>query len=85
MNDDLIIEDEEEAPKQGLKWLALVNIHTTNSFSPITFEQHMRNAWSPVQRVKFNHLEGNSVFLFGRLVKSKRKGFVVIQTERSMY
>jgi hypothetical protein len=57
--DDLIFEEEESAPKQGIKWMALARIHTTNNFSPITFEQHMLNAWSPAQRIEFNHLEGN--------------------------
>jgi hypothetical protein len=31
--DDLVFEDEEEAPKQGLKWTALARVHTTNNFS----------------------------------------------------
>jgi hypothetical protein len=56
---DLIFEEEETAPKQGLKWMALLKVHTANQFSPMTFEQHMRNAWSSAQRVEFNHLEGN--------------------------
>jgi hypothetical protein len=57
--DDLVFEDEEAVPKQGIKWMALIKVHTTNQFSPITFEQHMRNAWIPAQKVEFNHLEGN--------------------------
>jgi hypothetical protein len=56
---DLVFEEEETAPKQGLKWMALLKVHTANQFSPMTFEQHMRNAWSPAQQVEFNHLEGN--------------------------
>jgi hypothetical protein len=42
--DDLIFEEEEAAPKEGIKWLALAKVHTTNFFSPQTFEQHMRIA-----------------------------------------
>jgi hypothetical protein len=45
--DDLVFEDEEEAPKEGLKWFALARVHTENYFSPQTFEQHMMVAWSP--------------------------------------
>jgi hypothetical protein len=45
--DDLVFEDEESAPKQGIKWMALAKVHTANNFSPITFENHMRSAWSP--------------------------------------
>ena len=41
---DLVFAEEETAPKQGMKWLALVKVHTTNPFSPVTFENHMRNA-----------------------------------------
>jgi hypothetical protein len=39
--DDLVFGEEEFAPKQGMKWMALLKIHTTNQFSPVTFEQHM--------------------------------------------
>jgi hypothetical protein len=42
---DLIFEEEETAPKEGIKWLALAKVHTTNFSSPHTFEQHMRIAW----------------------------------------
>jgi hypothetical protein len=56
---DLVFEEEETAPKQGLKWMALLKVHTANQFSPMKFEQHMRNAWSPARQVEFNHLEGN--------------------------
>jgi hypothetical protein len=57
--DDLVFEEEDEAPKEGLKWMALAKIHTSNSFSPQTFEQHMQAAWSPAQSVTFHHLENN--------------------------
>ena len=43
--DDLVFEDEETAPKVGMKWLALAKVHTSNIFSPQTFEQHMKVAW----------------------------------------
>jgi hypothetical protein len=56
--DDLVFE-EEEAPKEGLKWMALAKVHTSNPFSPQTFEQHMRVAWSPTKLVSFHHLEDN--------------------------
>jgi hypothetical protein len=57
--DDLVFEDEESAPKQGIKWMALAKVHSSVQFSPLAFEQNMRNAWSPAQRIEFNHLEGN--------------------------
>jgi hypothetical protein len=40
-----------------MKWTALAKIHTANSFSPQTFEQHMRVAWSPAQEIIFTPLE----------------------------
>jgi hypothetical protein len=49
--DDLVFEDEEEAPKEGLKWMALARVLTSNFFSPQTFEQHMRVAWSPAREI----------------------------------
>jgi hypothetical protein len=57
--DDLVFEEEDSAPKQGIKWMALVKVHTNNQFSPMTFEKHMWNAWSPAQQIDFNHLERN--------------------------
>jgi hypothetical protein len=57
--EDLVFEEEEEAPKQGLKWMALAKVHTRIVFSPQTFEQHMRVAWSPAKKVEFQHLEEN--------------------------
>jgi hypothetical protein len=56
--DDLIFEDT-DLPKEGIKWMALARVHTTNFFSPQTFEQHMRVAWSPAKEVKFIALEQN--------------------------
>ncbi|KAK1680255.1 hypothetical protein QYE76_041103 [Lolium multiflorum] len=55
--DDLVFEDEEDAPKEGIKWMALAKVHTTNYFSPQTFEQHMRVAWSPAKEIHFQLLE----------------------------
>jgi hypothetical protein len=37
----IIFEDEETALKEGIKWMALARVHTTNFFSPQTFEQHL--------------------------------------------
>jgi hypothetical protein len=56
---DLVFKDEPEAPKEGLKWLALAKVHTSNFFSPLTFEQHMRTAWSPAKAINFTPLENN--------------------------
>jgi hypothetical protein len=76
--DDVVFEEDETAPKQGMKWLALVKVHTANSFSPITFENHMRNAWSPAQRIEFHHLENNlfmvQCFCLGDWIKIKEGG-----------
>jgi hypothetical protein len=35
-----IFEDEETAPKEGIKWMALARVHTTIFSSPQTFEQY---------------------------------------------
>jgi hypothetical protein len=57
--DDLVFEEQEDAPKEALNWMALLRVHTSNYFSPQTFEQHMKIAWSPARDVQFQHLEGN--------------------------
>jgi hypothetical protein len=57
--DDLIFEEEDIAPKQGIKWMALARVHTSKKFSPQTFEQHMKIAWSPAKEIQFQHIEGN--------------------------
>jgi hypothetical protein len=36
--DDLVFEDEADAPVGGIKWMALVKVHTMNYFSSQTFE-----------------------------------------------
>jgi hypothetical protein len=36
--DDLIFEEENDAPLEGIKWMALVRVHTMNYFSIQTFE-----------------------------------------------
>jgi hypothetical protein len=56
--DDLVFEEEESAPKE-VKWMALAKVHTTNFFSPQTFEQHMRVAWSPAKEIQFYQIEAN--------------------------
>jgi hypothetical protein len=57
--DDLIFEDEEEAPKEGIKWSALARVHTTNFFSHQMFEQHMKTTWIPTKEVTIKALEAN--------------------------
>jgi hypothetical protein len=56
--DDLVFE-ETDLPKEGIKWMAISKVHTSNYFSLQTFEQHMRVAWSLVKEVKFTSLEEN--------------------------
>jgi hypothetical protein len=76
--DDLVFEEEEDAPKEGLKWMALARVHTSNFFSQQTFEQHMRVAWSPARDVQFQHLEGNlftvQCFCLGDWLKVEKGG-----------
>jgi hypothetical protein len=76
--DDLIFEEEKDAPLEGIKWMALVRVHTTNYFSIQTFEQHMITAWSPAKEVKFRALENNlftiQCFCLGDWLKITKEG-----------
>jgi hypothetical protein len=73
--DGLVFEDEEDASKEGIKWMALAKVRTTNYFSPQTFEQHMRVAWSPAKEIRFQHLEGNLFrFCLGNWLKVEKGG-----------
>jgi hypothetical protein len=76
--DDLIFEEQDEAPKEGLKWMALAKFHTPNAFSPHAFEQNMKIAWSPAKEIVFNHLEGNlftvQCFCLGDWLKVEKGG-----------
>jgi hypothetical protein len=76
--DDLVFEDEVSAPKQGMKWMALARVHTSNFFSPQTFEQHMKIAWSPAKEIRFEHIEGNlfsvQCFCLGDWLKVEKGG-----------
>jgi hypothetical protein len=75
--DDLVFE-ETDIPKEGIKWMALAKVHTTNYFSPQSFEQHMRVAWSPAKEVKFTALEENlftiQCFCLGDWLKVEKGG-----------
>ena len=76
--DDLIIVDEVDVPLEGMKWMALARVHTTNYFSPQTFEQHMKVAWSPARDVKFTIIEDNlftiQCFCLGDWIKVEQGG-----------
>jgi hypothetical protein len=76
--DDLVFEEEESAPKEGIKWMALVRVHTSNYFSPQAFEQNMKVAWSPAKEVRFQHLEENlftvQCFCLGDWIKVEQGG-----------
>jgi hypothetical protein len=76
--DDLVFEEEEYALKEGIKWMALARVHTDNFFSPQTFKQHMRYAWSPAKEVLFHALEENLFTIqcscLGDWMKVKKKG-----------
>jgi hypothetical protein len=76
--DDLVFEEEESAPKEGIKWMALARVHTSNFFSAQTFEQHMKVAWSPAKEVKIHHIEGNlftvQCFCLGDWIKVEQGG-----------
>jgi hypothetical protein len=75
--DDLVFEDT-DIPSEGIKWLAIARVHTNNFFSPQTFEQHMRIAWSPAKEVKITALEQNlftiQCFCLGDWLKIKDGG-----------
>jgi hypothetical protein len=75
--DDLVFE-ETDLPKEGIKWMAIAKVHTSNYFSPQMFEQHMRVAWSPAKEVKFIVLEENlftiQCFCLGDWLKVEKGG-----------
>jgi hypothetical protein len=76
--DDLIFEEESDVPLDGIKWMALARVHTSNYFSIQTFEQHMNTAWSPAKEVKFRALENNlftiQCFCLGDWLKITKEG-----------
>jgi hypothetical protein len=83
--DDLIFEDEEEAPKEGIKWPALARVHTTKFFSHQTFEQHMKTAWSPTKEVTNKALEANlfTIQAYGRLAEDRARKAMALPSEHS--
>jgi hypothetical protein len=76
--DDLVFEDQDEIPKEGLKWMTLAKVHTSNVFSPQSFEHNMKIAWSPAKEIEFNHLEDNlftiQCFCLGDWLKVEKGG-----------
>jgi hypothetical protein len=76
--DDLIFEEVEGISHEGIKWMALARVHTTNYFSVATFEHHMKVAWSTASEIIFHHIEGNifnvQCFCLGDWIKIEKGG-----------
>ena len=51
--DDLVIEEDDPAVNEGVRWLALARVHIEKNFSPSAFYKDMRAAWNPAQLVRF--------------------------------
>jgi hypothetical protein len=52
-----LFSEETDLPKESIKWMYIARVGTTNYFSPQTFEQFMRVAWSPTKEVKIKELD----------------------------
>lgn len=57
--------------KEGVKWMALARVHTSNEFTPPTFYSRMPTAWDNDQEIKFRALAANlftiQCFMLGTL------------------
>ena len=50
---------EKEAPPEAARWMALVRVHSSKSYSQFWFFKNMRAAWDLAQEVQFKPLEDN--------------------------
>ncbi|SPT18858.1 unnamed protein product [Triticum aestivum] len=60
--DDLVIEEDDPAVNEGVRWLALARVHTAKTFSPTAFYKDMRAAWNTAKPVRFRPV-GPNVFV----------------------
>ena len=56
---DDVVFDEEEAPPEAVRWIALARVNTPKTYSQTWFYRNMRVAWDIAQEVKFKPLENN--------------------------
>ena len=56
---DDVIFDEQAAPPEGPRWVALARVNTSKTYSQTWFFRNMRSAWDLAQEVKFKPLEDN--------------------------
>lgn len=58
--DDVVIDEEDPALKESVRWLALARVHTEKTFSQPAFYREMRASWNPAQEILFRPVVPNS-------------------------
>lgn len=56
---DDVVFDEKEAPPESPRWVALIKVNTSKTYSQTWFYRNMRAAWDVAQEAKFKPLEDN--------------------------
>ena len=56
---DDVVFDEQPAPPEGARWVALARVNTSKTYSQTWFFRNMRSAWDLAQEVQFKPLEDN--------------------------
>lgn len=57
--DDLVIEEDDPAIIESVRWLALARVHADKTFSQVGFYRDMRAAWNPAQQIRFRPISPN--------------------------
>ena len=56
---DDVVFDEQPAPPEGPRWVALARVNTSKTYSQTWFFRNMRSAWDIAQEARFKPLEEN--------------------------
>ena len=56
---DDVVFDEQPAPPEGPRWVALARVNTSKTYSQTWFYRKMRSAWDIAQEARFKPLEEN--------------------------
>ena len=56
---DDVVFDEQEAPSESPRWVALIKVNTNKTYSQTWFFRNMRSSWDVAQEAKFKPLEEN--------------------------
>lgn len=54
-----VFEEDPDVVREGIKWMAIAKVHTTNQFTTQALITNMNIAWSPMKEIKTTSVNEN--------------------------